>query len=155
MEIRRAAEKDLEGIRKLLYQVNQLHADGRPDLFKAGGIKYTDGELRDILRDDRRPVLVCAPEGRVLGYAFCVLEETKETPSLRPVRTLYLDDLCVDEPARGQHIGKALYDAAVRLARESGCSRITLHAWNFNRQAFGFYEKLGMTPLYTTMEQRL
>ena len=39
-DIRRAEERDLPGIRKLLFQVNQLHADGRPDLFKSGGIKY-------------------------------------------------------------------------------------------------------------------
>ncbi len=155
MDIRRAEPKDLDGIKKLLFQVNQLHADGRPDLFKDGGIKYTDDEILDILADDSRPVYVFAPAGQVLGYVFCVFEETKETASLRPVRTLYIDDLCVDETARGQHIGQRLYDRAVRLARESGCARITLHAWNFNEKAFGFYEKLGMTPLYTTMEQRL
>ena len=155
MDIRRAEEKDLNGIRKLLFQVNQLHADGRPDLFKSGGIKYTDAELREILADNSRPVYVFAPGDQVLGYVFCVFEETTETSSLRAVRTLYIDDLCVDETARGQHIGQRLYDRAVRLARESGCARVTLHAWNFNEKAFGFYEKLGMTPLYTTMEQRL
>lgn len=154
-DIRRAEARDLPGIRKLLFQVNQLHADGRPDLFKSGGIKYTDDELRLIIADDRRPVYVYAPEGDVLGYVFCVFEETAETPSLRPVRTLYIDDLCVDEAARGQHIGRLLYDRAVQAAREGGCSRVTLHAWNFNEKAFGFYEKLGMSPLYTTMEQRL
>ena len=153
--IRRGNEKDLEGIKKLLFQVNQLHADGRPDLFKPGGIKYTDTELRDIVADDTRPVFVYAPDGRVLGYVFCIFEETKETSSLRPVRTLYIDDLCVDETARGQQIGRKLYDRAVQLARDSGCDRVTLHAWNFNEKAFGFYQKLGMTPLVTTMEQRL
>ena len=153
--IRPAEEKDLAGIKKLLLQVNQLHADGRPDLFKPGGIKYSDRELLEILADDQRPVWVFAPEDQVLGYVFCVFEETKETLSLQPVRTLYIDDLCVDESARGQHIGQLLYSRAVQLARENGCSRITLHAWNFNEKAFGFYEKLGMTPLYTTMEQRL
>ena len=155
MDIRRATEKDLEGIKKLLFQVNQVHADGRPDLFKSGGIKYTDEELRAIIADDTRPVFVFAPADQVLGYVFCIFEETKETPSLRRVRTLYIDDLCVDESARGQQIGRRLYDRAVELARASGCARVTLHAWNFNEKAFGFYKKLGMTPLYTTMEQKL
>lgn len=118
--------------------MNQLHADGRPDLFKAGGIKYTDGELRAIFRDPKRPVLVASDEGRVVGYAFCILEETAETTSLRPVRTLYLDDLCVDESCRGQGIGKQLYDRVLRLAGENGCDRVTLHAWNFNQKALAF-----------------
>ena len=152
MDIRRAEAKDLNGIRKLLFQVNQLHADGRPDLFKSGGIKYTDREILEIIADDRRPVYVFAPEDQVLGYVFCVLEETAETSSLRPMRTLYIDDLCVDETARGQHIGQRLYDRAVQLARDSGCARVTLHAWNFNEKAFGFYEKLGMKKADDVMQ---
>ena len=155
MEIRRAEKGDLDGIRVLLRQVNQLHADGRPDLFKSGGIKYTDDELLEIIRDNDRPVFVCAEDGKVLGYSFCILEETRETTSLRPVRTLYLDDLCVDEAARGRHIGTMLYERSIKAARDMGCQRLTLHAWNFNTAAFGFYEKLGMTPLVTTMEQWL
>ena len=84
-----------------------------------------------------------------------ILEEGRETTSLHAVRTLYLDDLCVDESVRGRHIGRMLYERVLLAARELGCSRVTLHAWNFNESAFGFYEKLGMTPLYTTMEQKL
>lgn len=155
MIIRRAEPGDLEGLKRLLYQVCQIHADGRPDLFRAGGIKYTDQELLDILPDDSRPVYVCAEDDQVLGYAFCILEDTPGTTALQPVRTLYLDDLCVEESARGRHIGSRLYERVLLAARELGCSRITLHAWNFNEKAFGFYEKLGMTPLYTTMEQKL
>ena len=154
--VRRAERRDLGAIRALLYQVNQIHADGRPDLFKSGGIKYTDAELDEILRDDDRPVFVAADgEDSVLGYVFCIPEETEENTSLRHVKTLYIDDLCVDSGARGRHIGKTLYDCALQEAARRGCDRVTLHAWNFNREAFGFYEKLGMTPLYTTMEQKL
>jgi len=156
MTIRRALPADLEGLKSLLHQVCQIHADGRPDLFKSGGIKYTDQELLSILPDDNRPIFVCVDDqNAVLGYAFCILEETPETTSLHPVRTLYLDDLCVDERARGRHIGSLLYDRVLQVARDMGCNRVTLHAWNFNQDAFGFYQKLGMTPLYTTMEQKL
>ena len=156
MTIRRALPADLEGLKSLLHQVCQIHADGRPDLFKSGGIKYTDQELLSILPDDNRPIFVCVDDqNAVLGYAFCILEETPETTSLHPVRTLYLDDLCVDEQARGRHIGSLLYDRVLQAARDMGCNRVTLHAWNFNQDAFGFYQKLGMTPLYTTMEQKL
>ena len=154
--IRRARPEDLDGIRKLLFQVNQIHADGRPDLFKSGGIKYQDHELMEILQDHLRPVYVAVDEKQaVAGYVFCIVEETAETTSLRYMKTLYLDDLCVDSAARGQQIGRRLYEHALRVAAQLGCSRVTLHAWNFNQDAFGFYEKMGMTPLVTTMEQRL
>ena len=91
--VRRAEPRDLGAIRALLYQVNQIHADGRPDLFKSGGIKYTDAELDEILRDDDRPVFVATDgEDSVLGYVFCIPEETEENTSLRHVKTLYIDD---------------------------------------------------------------
>ena len=155
VSVRKADKTDLPGLKRLLYAVNQLHADGRPDIFKSGGIKYTDGELTDLLQDPDRPVWVYTEDRQILGYVFCILEETKETSSLRPMRTLYIDDLCVDAEARGRGIGRILYRKALDLAREAGCARVTLHAWNFNTAAYGFYEKLGMTPLVTTMEQKL
>ena len=108
------------------------------------------------IHDNSRPVCVAEDgNGTVLGYVFCILEETEETTSLRHVKTLYIDDLCVDSEARGRHIGTMLYEHALHMASALGCGRVTLHAWNFNREAYGFYEKLGMTPLVTTMEQRL
>ena len=44
MIIERAQIKDMEGINKLLKQVLMVHYNGRPDLFKADVIKYTDEE---------------------------------------------------------------------------------------------------------------
>ena len=152
MELRAAGEQDLEGLRKLLLQVNQIHADGRPDLFRAGGIKYTDQELLDILPDDGRPVFVCAENDQVLGYAFCILEDTPGTTSLQPVRTLYLDDLCVMEHARGRHIGRKLFEYVRDFARRKGCYNVTLHVWECNPGARAFYESLGLAPQYTSME---
>ena len=156
MVIRKAELRDIDGIKKLLFQVNNVHAEYRPDLFFVNGIKYRDEELARILEDPERPVYVASDEtGAVLGYVFCIFEVTEETTSLHRVKTLYIDDLCVDAAYRGQQIGTVLYRFAVKLAGESGCSRVTLHAWNFNQAAFAFYEKLGMKPLVTTMEQRL
>lgn len=42
MLIRRAEERDIPRIHELLAQVAQVHHTGRPDLFRAGGRKYTD-----------------------------------------------------------------------------------------------------------------
>ena len=52
MIIRFAEEKDIEQINKLLVQVNSIHHRGRPDLFKSGKKKYTDEELRKIIKDN-------------------------------------------------------------------------------------------------------
>ena len=111
MIIERAQIKDMEGINKLLKQVLMVHHNGRPDLFKADVKKYTDEELAAIIEDDSRPIFVARDEqGVVMGYAFCVYQQYVNNNILTDVKTLYIDDLCVDETLRGQHVGKQLYD---------------------------------------------
>lgn len=143
MIIRNAKEQDIPKIGDLLRQVCHVHAEGRPDLFQDGARKYTDEQLAAILQDADRPVLVAVDEEeRVLGYAFCVLES--RAGAFHPHRTLYLDDLCVDEAGRGQGVGTALYEAVLALARERECYNVTLHVWNCNEKAMRFYDRLGM-----------
>lgn len=156
MEIRRAKETDMEGINALLYQVLTVHHNGRPDLFRADVKKYTDSELSAIIADDARPIFVGANEaGKVLGYAFCVFEEHKGDNILMPVKTLYIDDLCVDETLRGQHVGSRLYEHVLAFARETGCYNVTLNVWACNPGARKFYEAMGLVPYKTCMEKIL
>lgn len=153
--IRRAKTGDIPSLSALLLQVHAIHAEGRPDLFRAGERKYADEELEEILLDLKRLVLVAEWDGVVVGYAFCVLEEIAESASRFGQKTLYVDDLCVDAAYRGKQIGSALYRAAETLAKDQGCDAITLNVWELNTGARAFYEKLGLRPLKTTMEQRL
>ena len=149
--IRPAQPRDLEAVNSLLRQVLKVHHDGRPDLFRETGKKYTDEQLLRIFSNPETPVFVYEMEGAVLGYAFCALQH-QDSGSLMPLTTLYLDDLCVDQSARGQHIGTALFNFVKEFAREKGCYNITLHVWACNPTASAFYESLGMTPQYTSME---
>lgn len=155
MNIRRAKESDINAVDKLLYEVHKVHSDVRPDLFKAGSKKYTDGELRQILSDDGRPVFVAEKDGNVLGYIFCVHQQYICNNSLTDIKTLYIDDLCVDENARGMNIGRSLYNYAVDYARENGFYNVTLNVWADNINAVKFYEKLGLKIQKIGMEKIL
>lgn len=153
MQIRRAQTKDTERIVELLNQVLMVHHNGRPDLFKANCRKYTDEELEEIIKDDNRPILVAIDESdKVLGYAFCVYKQAINNNILTDVKTLYIDDLCVDEAFRGQHVGKELYNAVVAFAKEQDCYSVTLNVWACNENAIKFYEKCGMKPQKIGME---
>ena len=152
--IRRAQDKDLPRVLELLQQVLTVHADGRPDIFIHGTTKYTDAELLALFRDDSRPIFVSTDENdRVLGYAFCVIEETRGVNNIRDMKTLYIDDICVDETCRGKHIATGLYEHVRQYAKEIGCYHITLNVWTCNPIAQKFYEKMGMQPLKTMMEE--
>ena len=153
--IRRAEKKDIERIGALLEQVNLVHHLGRPDLFRIGK-KYTDEELVEILRDERRPILVWTDEqDAVCGYAFCIYQQHVNSQLMTDVKTLYIDDLCVDEQMRGRHIGKELYEAVLSMARETGCYNVTLNVWTCNESALRFYEKCGLVPQKIGMEKIL
>lgn len=153
MVIKRATEDDIIGINHLLNQVLMVHHNGRPDLFKANAKKYTDEELKVILADDRRPVFVAKDENdNVLGYTFCVMQQYLNNNILTDIKTLYIDDLCVDETLRGQHIGRKLYDFVLTYAKEQGCYNVTLNVWACNESAMKFYEKCGLKPQKIGME---
>lgn len=153
MEIRKAMEQDMDGINSLLLQVCLVHHKGRPDLFKYGAKKYSDDELKAIINDKTRPIFVAVDEhNHVLGYAFCIFQQYIGSNIMTDVKTLYIDDLCVDENVRGQHIGKQIYQAVIAFARESGCYNVTLNVWSLNESAMKFYESCGLKPQKVGME---
>ena len=152
MKIERARKEHIDGIMHLLRQVLMVHHKGRPDIFIPHTTKYTPEELEGMLADDSRPIFVGVDgEGRVLGYAFCIMEQA-DGHALVPIKTLYLDDLCVDEPMRGKHVGQQIYAHVKQFAREQGCYNLTLNVWACNPPARKFYESLGLQPLKTYME---
>ncbi len=156
MEIRRACSSDIPGILHLLHQVIRIHADIRPDLFKGEGSKYTAEQLEKKLEDSGEIILVCVDgEGTVKGYVFGVSEQTEETSGTYAHKTIYIDDLCVDENVRKEHIGTKLYQSMCEYAKSHGYDRITLHVWQGNSPAQTFYQSMGMRPMYTAMEQTL
>ena len=153
--IRFAQKKDIPKIEDLLSQVCLVHHNGRPDIFKAGK-KYTADELCEILKDDRRPIIVYTDDDDVpLGYCFCIIQQHINNTAMTDIKTLYIDDLCVDESFRGRHVGKALYDSAVALAKELGCYNLTLNVWSCNPTALCFYEAQGLRPQKIGMEMIL
>lgn len=146
MNVRMAEEKDIERMHELLTQVNLVHHKGRPDLFKCGR-KYTDEQLREILRDKKRPIFAAVDENDcLLGYVFCIFQQHLNDNILTDIKTLYIDDLCVDETKRGLHIGSTLYNAVLDFAREQGCYNVTLNVWSCNESAMKFYENCGLRP---------
>ena len=149
--IRKAAKEDIQRIIELLHQVNMVHHVIRPDLFKPHTTKYNEQELEAMLDDDSKPIFVF-DDGMVLGYAFCQVSEVKNNQLSKDIKTLYIDDICVDENARGKHVGKALYEHVLEYARSIGCNNITLNVWEGNEPAQRFYRNMGMQVQKTTME---
>ena len=153
MSIRKAVTGDINRLCELLEQVLDVHHNARPDIFRAGAKKYTEAELEEILRDDQRPIFVYEDEKLgVCGYAFCIFIRHIDNNILTDIKTLYIDDLCVDAACRGKGIGKALYNYVVAYAASEGCYNLTLNVWSCNESARRFYEAQGLVPQKIGME---
>lgn len=153
MEIRRARKEDLNGVEKLLVQVNNLHVKLRPDIFIENAVKYDEKSFDERISNDLTPVFVAVDEkNNVLGHMFCDIRDYKQVAVYKDFKTLFIDDLCVDETTRGQGVGRALYEHALNFAREIGCYDVALNVWAGNKSARAFYEKMGMFEKETQME---
>lgn len=156
MYVRRAQKEDIQGLLKLLVQVDMVHHNGRPDLFKGPATKYNAEELEQIIYCDSTPVFVCSDEsGEIYGHAFCISRQEIGSSVLTDIKTLYIDDICVDEDHRRQHIGRMLYNHVRDYAKENGFYNMTLNVWNCNPGAVRFYESLGFQPQKIGMEMIL
>ncbi|HFU4501337.1 TPA: N-acetyltransferase family protein [Streptococcus suis] len=152
MTIRKATQSDIPVLNELLQDILQVHHQARPDIFRSSGQKFSEDELRELLDNPAKPVFVYEVDGQVVGHLFCELS-TAKSDVLEPVKTLFIDDLCVADSVRGQKIGEQLYDFALSYAKEQGCHNLTLDVWADNAGAVRFYERLGMTPQKFRMEQ--
>ncbi len=152
MEIRFAQPKDAAGILTLLRQVGRVHHEGRPDIFRSNAQKYGASQVLSMLSSSDTPIFVAVEENKVLGYGFCMIKEYRNDPVIADHTTLYIDDLCVDETCRGQHIGTAIYEEICRYAKMRKCYNVTLNVWSCNESAMRFYESLGMQPQKIGME---
>lgn len=152
--IRRATQKDIPHLMNLLLQVCQVHYASRPDIFKSGTTKYTEQQLEQLLKDDASPIFVYDKEG-VQAYLFAQIQDVRDARLLQDRKTLYIDDLCVEERMRGRGIGQQMFAFARNYAQSIGCDAITLNVWAGNSTAWDFYQHFGMHVQKTTMEVRV
>jgi ribosomal protein S18 acetylase RimI-like enzyme len=151
--VRRATKSDIPRILELLIQVDMVHHNGRPDIFKGPATKYNAQELETIIADDSTPVFVCVNDtGTVMGHAFCIHKQVLDDSVLTDIKTLYIDDICVDEDYRKMGVGKALYEHVIEYARQQNFYNVTLNVWSCNPGAMKFYETLGLVPQKIGME---
>ena len=154
--VRRAVDADIPKIMDLLIQVDMVHHNGRPDIFNGPATKYTEEQLKNIIADDLTPVFVCVDDDNIpMGHAFCIHKQIIGDNVLTDIKTLYIDDICVDEAARGKHVGKALYDYVIDYAKNAGYYNVTLNVWACNPGAMKFYESMGLKVQKIGMEKVL
>ena len=117
MPIRKAVPSDIPALNNLLEQILLVHHNVRPDIFQESSRKFNDEQLKTLMSQEHTPIFVYEnEEGKILGHLFCIIKEPHSLV-LTPIKTLFIEDLCVDESARGQKIGEQLCRFAEEFAQ--------------------------------------
>ncbi len=152
MEIRFAKENELDRVNELRKQVNELHVEGKPDVFKPG---FGD-ELRDFIhtiwKDPEQEIVVADADGIICGVAVIHHIYKAENPFMHERDFIDIDEFCVDEGYRRQGVASAMITFIKNYTKEKGFKRLELNMWEFNQSALEFYENAGFKTFRRYME---
>jgi ribosomal protein S18 acetylase RimI-like enzyme len=153
--VRFAEERDLPRVNELRRQVSELHAAGRPDIFKPGFPQGLQDYAYTLLRGEESGILVAERGGVICGMAAIEYLHKQDSPYSYERRSYHVIEFGVDEAYRRQGVGRELMDFMEADARAKGFSSIELDLWAFNGSARAFYEALGFHTYRLLMERDL
>lgn len=155
MEIRFAKREELEEVNVLRKQVNDIHAAGRPDIFRAG---FTD-ELRDyvyeIFEDENKDIVIAIENGEICCMAVINEIHKPSNPFMLERSFLDVDEFCVKDTFRRKGIAGQMIVYIKSIAKERGLQKLELNMWEFNEEALAFYEAAGFHTYRRYMEMEL
>jgi GNAT superfamily N-acetyltransferase len=107
-------------------------------------VSMTEARLEATLFGSRRfaETLIAESDGKAVGFALFF--HNYSTFLAKP--GIYLEDLYVPETHRGQGIGRALLTRLAAIAVDRDCGRLEWAVLDWNKDAIGFYERLGAKP---------
>ena len=141
--------QDYERVSQIMDQVQQLHVEWRPDVYKPASPLITMDMFEAILKDENW--YVAEADGVVVG----VLELMKrhvESPAQVMKDVLFISTMAIDEKYRGKGIGHLFFEKVKQLKQEKGYDTIELQVNAKNRLAYEMYRKYGFTEKSINME---
>ena len=155
MEIRFAREDELEKVNVLRKQVNDVHVEGKPDVFKSGFGKELQDFVYAIWEDPEQEIVVADDNGQLCGFAVLHHIYKPENPFMYVRDFLDIDEFCVDKEHRRQGVATKLVEFIKDYAKEKGYHRLELNMWEFNQDALDFYESAGFETFRRYMEMEI
>ena len=133
MIIRPAEEQKLERVNVLRKQVNDLHVEGKPSVFKTNFYDGLSDYIYEIQNDDKKEIIVAINEGEIVGYAVLAQINRAETPFMYERDFLYIDEIGVDKDLRRHGVASEIISYILDYAKDKGFKRVQLKMWEFNQ----------------------
>ena len=145
--VRSATMGDYDALIVLFDELDELHRQARPDIFRRfDGPARPREQIEQWLAGPGSTVLVAESGQDVVGLAVLLTRPPPAFPGAVPHKVIELDNLVVRADHRSRRIGRQLLGAAVAWTRGQGASRVTVAVHAFNRDARHFYENFGFLP---------
>ena len=154
--VRAATPGDAEGMCECYEELDALHREALPVLFRAAeGPARSQEFFSRIFADPDASLWVAEYAGHVIGFVIVSLKSTPDISILVPRRYAAIVDLAVKSSFRRHGVGRALVERAEIWAREQGAAQIELNVFEVNREAVAFYEAMGYDPVVRRMWRAL
>lgn len=155
--VRDGKSDDYEPITKIACELHNLHVKGRPDVYLENSNPLSRQDFEEILNSSTQKLFVVEDYDtkKLIGYAVVQNVITKKISIMIKKKYVFIDDFCIMSIYRKRHIGKLLFESIVNYANRENASELQLVVWEFNKEAIGFYEKMGMKIRNRRMELKL
>ena len=154
--VRAATMEDADAIACLTAEVQQLHREALPDIFKVPSDRLFPREkLATLLQDANSTVVVAESKGEIIGYACGAIMHRAENDFKKAERYMYIQQIGVRQDARRQGVGRALIAFIESRALASAVTGLQLDYWAFNTRAQSFFESCGFSASQVMMRRTL
>ena len=153
VSIRAAGRQDAPAIRRMLQELDALHARIRPDVFQTcTNSEQLDARAFRFVDQDDAELFVADIEESCVGLAFVRVSPNPAAPMFRPGDRALIDDLFVEARHRRTGIARLLLERVSKWARSRGISSLGINVWNANGSGVSFFTSFGFVPRCQQME---
>ena len=152
--VRYAELPELPRVNELRMMVSELHAEGRPDVFRVGFCEELQHRVYQAFESPGADVIVACVENEPRGFAVVQYIDKPESAYMRAQHFYHIEEFGVDERYRRCGIGTALLCFCKAQAKHRGFDRVTLDVWTFNESAQKFYAAAGFQPYRSFLESQ-
>lgn len=156
MLIRKATQKDFEGMNQLFMQVDGVHSKAHPNMFNSPIENVRSSEyLQKILNDETQNLIVAVNGDNIIGLAKAMIESAPDFPLFVQRRWMLISIIVVDKKHRGNGIGQLLLDEQYNWAKENNINEVELTVFSFNESAMAFYNKNGFNEVKRKLYKKI
>lgn len=153
--VREVREEELPRVNEIRHYVQQVHAKGRPDIFRQDFCEELAQHIYDNFHKDNWKIYVAELDGTICGLASVEYIDHLGNAYNVPRKRYHVEEFGVDPAYHRRGVGSALIQFLKMDAKAGGYPKIELDMWEFNAGALAFYEDVGFTTYRRYMELNL